>query len=157
MSKTDEIQEITPDDVAELSRLACPDWLAIVPLADDDELMTRIVGNILSADTMEEALSDQGMETASFKDMAGDTVTIHDVRRRPSDTESELGWYALMACTKAGSDEQFVATCGATNVLAQVVWLLGHDKLPAEVNIYSTPSKTNAKRSILRLRTPGSF
>ena len=157
MAKGNAVTPITEDAETQLARMACPDWLARIPLADDDDLGDRIVTDIMGRDTVDDVLNAGPAESVSFRDMAGDDVTIHDIRRRPSDTDSELGWYALMACTHPGDSEQFIATCGARNVLAQLVRLYQLDKLPITVNIYATPSKTNPKRSVLRLRAPGTF
>ena len=134
-----------------------PEWLQVFPPAESDEdVSLRIAEQIMSADSVDDVLSED-VGGVGLRDVEGQDITVHDVRLRPSDQDTPTGAYALIAFTREGSDEQEVATSGATNVMAQLVRLFQLGAFPVQVQYYETPSKSNPTNKVGRLRAAGSF
>jgi len=134
-----------------------PEWLRVFPPAETDEdVSLRIAEQIMHSESEDDVLSED-VGGVGLRDVEGVDITVHDVRLRPSDQDTPTGAYALIAFTRGGSDEQEIATSGATNVMAQLVRLYQLGAFPVQVQYYETPSKSNPLNKVGRLRAAGSF
>jgi len=156
MAKETQTTDATAVDLVKWHK-TLPDWLQELPPAEsDDNIVERIAGQILAADSVDDVLSED-VGGIGLRDLIGVDIVVHDVRLRPSDQGGPLGAYALIAFTREGDDMEQIASSGATNVIAQLVRLHQLGAFPVAVQYYETPSASNPMNKVGRLRGHGSF
>lgn len=108
---------------------------------DSDQTTVEILARILAAESVEDVLAPQA--PVALKTLQGFPLSIDSVRWMKSDFAEGAGMYALIKGARTDTGETFLATCGGTNVLAQLFVLDKLGAFPTKVKI-TTASKPTA-------------
>lgn len=111
--QTEELAVLPPAVVETFKRL-----MADIPESDPEDATTRIVAQILAAETPEELEAPWNGE--GLRELAGRLVRITEVHRLPSDLVSGVGWYLGCQAVLLETGESKFVTTGSLSILAQL-------------------------------------
>ena len=127
-----------------------------VPEATDDVDMTEVqLGRILSAKSVDEVLTPSS--APSFGETPNSVFTVHGIRRVNGGLNKELGFYLLIDATDENTGERIAYSSGATNIVAQLLWLHQHAEFPKRVKVGHSQSRANPERVTRWLIDPDKF
>ena len=138
---TTDVVEITDEQVHEIITGGEVDFTQMVQ--DPKEVQRQIAERILSADDADSVLVQT--ETTPGKDMVGVPITIKGVRwmqSRVKDRNDSLQVYALIDAVRLDDGEAVLISCGAMQVVAQLVRFKQLDALPIDCMIGTTDEPT---------------
>lgn len=96
-----------------------------------DEVIIQQIQQLFNATEVDDILEDPNKQaTLSLDDYLGMPFTIHRAKLTESDFKSGLAAYLVMWITFDGETKEYVLTCGAQTVIAQVVRANDLGKLP---------------------------
>lgn len=95
--------------------------MAVAIPSDDGSGTDDILRKILSARTWDDL--DAPWETSDVSDLAGKTLHITKVTRRPSRKRGGLGIFLVVHMTDAKTGQEHVKTTGSVSVVGQLAWL----------------------------------
>lgn len=141
------------------------DALATTQQTNPLDLVKEIIDSIPSADEdptprMAEFILSQPPERweelwaglDNVKDNAGKTVTVHAIRVRPSDFESDLKVYLICDVTWHDSGERGLLSCSSQMAMLQLLRLHAESRLPAAVEIVKKEKATRRGFHPIHLR-----
>ena len=99
---------------------------------DPEEAARAIVARLLSAENEDELFGSRGAVHA--EDVLNVPLTIRTVKWQRSSFENGASIYAVLEVVD-DNGEAFVVTCGSRNVMAVVLWLDTHGKLPTAYQV----------------------
>lgn len=103
-----------------------PTFMSHLPWAtQDDEVADRIALQVLAQDP---DADDVEVSTFSTEDLVGDTITVHDIRVRPSTFEGGWGAYILADITRStGTGRHMVWATGSKQIITKLAqqWMWG--------------------------------
>jgi hypothetical protein len=130
-----------------------PAWTTALKMVETDEDVSDQIGErIMGAETVDDVLGGVGGSLESLDDYIGKDITVYAATLRR--TNLGIGVYAVMDCGVNDDSERVVISCGASNVLRQLVRIAQLEKFPFECQPFKTASKSNANRNILWLGRP---
>jgi hypothetical protein len=107
-------------------------------IQEPEQVKIRIIENILSAQTLEEAFAPGGTRALGGPNgLVGELLTISDAHLLPSEIEGALPVYMLLECVHhtAGGEKGVVVNTGSPRVMASIVWAKDHGHLPVKVRV----------------------
>lgn len=111
-----------------------PEYQTELPwVENDDEIIDAIVGRILAADTMEEALTLN--EPTEFKELIGHRLRISGFVMRKSDLDEGPGAYAMISYDDVDSGEPGFASTGASGIVAALAVAYHKGAFPLECTV----------------------
>lgn len=141
--------ETAPQSAKVVKRNSVPDivrdfslYVQAIPEADDEDAGMQIVGRILDASSPDQ-LNALG-ELPSGEDVAGRTLVVHGLQRRPSSFDSGLGVYLVIDAADADTGESVRFGCGSTTVVAVLAKAHHEGWLPITVRITVADKATKA-------------
>lgn len=122
-------------------------------MSNGSEIAEQIIGNILEAETLEDAFAAQDTSMKNGKDVVDIDMTVKEFEFLPSDAKlaesSTLGVYARITAVNLFDGEEFTFATGAANVLT-ILWKAQQtDRLPLDCVI---KAKDTANGQLLTLR-----
>ena len=130
------------------------DWLvAKAQTTDEDQyaVMASIISEIMEATSVEEAMAEKSALHA--RDIIGIPLLVHSFEIRAGEYEdSQTGHYAALHCSRQGSDQTRVITCGAMKVLAKLCKLEQLDAFP--VAFWFTEKQSSKGYGVIDMVTP---
>lgn len=120
---------------------------------DEDQyaVMASIISEIMEATSVEEAMSEKSALHA--RDILNVPLLLHSFEiREGSYEDSQTGHYAAMHCSRLGSDQMRVITCGAMKVLAKLYKLQQLDAFP--VAFWFTSKESSKGYGVIDIVTP---
>lgn len=109
---------------------------ATVAADNAEEIQKAIIESILSADSVEEALSSSVGELESGRALVGESLTLMGVRWNQSDFVEDGGglpFYGVVEAVHRGSGEKVNFSCGATTAVAQLFRINRDNAWPIDV------------------------
>lgn len=100
---------------------------------DPGDMAEQITKRLLTAESLDDLLSPQEAEKAD--DWIGKAIEVHGGRWMRSDYDEGAPVYLLIDAVDVESGERVLITCGARNVMAQVMRMHQQGWLPAKVKI----------------------
>lgn len=133
-----------------------PAILTLLPWAvDGDDAIDDIVGNILTADSLESPRG--GSAPMSAKDCIGRFVTVHDIGMRPGEKDGAYRCYVSMDCTNPQEEDHYVINTGAPGILMFLARAYLTGSLPITVVIEEVQTSNKAHSNPLYLREVKTF
>lgn len=128
----------------------------VIPDADaGDDAQARIVGQLLTAETVEQLLTPAG--GTGLDELVGRPIVIHDARKTPSDKPDGCGWWLLLDVEDSSTGKRMIVDSGATNVVAIVAKAYSAGWLPLACKLVVTASNRDPSRHIHQLVTADAF
>lgn len=125
--------------------------LAEAGVDEETQVMDRIVGSILVAESTDEVLTPT--DPVPAVDVLGEMLTVHGISFSPSKVESSiLGYYANLHGSLASTDRTVVVNCGSTQVVAQAAWLYHNAEFPLVVCLYEVAPAKDGRSAPLALK-----
>lgn len=118
--------------------------------ADPAQVQLAIVERILSSQTVEEVFAESDVYHA--QDLVDQPLIVNGVRFNRSDFDGVLAGYALMECADPDGGPDFLVSCGAVSVMAQLYRLGQLGAFPMPLFIQRAAKPTKAGYWPLRLR-----
>lgn len=113
--------------------------IATIPSADEDPT-PRMAEFILSQPP--EKWEELWAGLPNVKSNAGQIVTVHAIRVRPSDFEGPLGVYVIADVTWKSTGERGLLSCSSQMAMLQLLRLHAQDRFPATVEIVQKAKST---------------
>lgn len=142
-------------DQATTDLVRVEDWLDLMPELQDvldetpEQTSLRIAHEILTSTSMDEAFADD--EMAEARDLVGMPLELRGVKFNRSAYSDGPGIYAVIDAVVIGTGEVTKFTCGARNVIAQLLYALKARALEG-YRVKIKESKPNAEgRTSLRM------
>ena len=122
-----------------------------IPEADDGGAYENIVMQLLQASDVDGL--NAPWDTTAAEKLAGQTLVIQSVTRRPSDFNAGLGMYLVCKGVLAKTGEAFVWSTGSVSVVAQLARAHFLDAFPvtAQLIISDTPTKNGYRPQRLQV------
>lgn len=116
------------------------DALGLFEEQDPAEVQEAILRRIMAADSPEEILAPQG--TVKAKDLLGRPIDIMGFRMQRSDLEEGPGFYAVIDAVDPFDQKPMVISCGAANVMVQLLALHKLKAFPTQAKFTEAERKT---------------
>lgn len=111
---------------------------ATVAVEDPAAVQARIIGNILSKESVDEVLAAGAAGLPSGRDLAGEPLILEAVNWNASDfheNDSSLPIYAVVSAVHAGTGERSDFSCGSTTGVAQLYKFAQLDAFPVKAAV----------------------
>lgn len=116
----------------------------------DAAVMDRIIGSILTAESMDDVLDLNTPLKAA--EVLGEQLVVRDITFTESDIEdARIPYYATLHCTRSEKNQPAVVNVGGEQVLAQALWLTSHATFPLVMRIVEVGKEKAGRSRPLRL------
>lgn len=123
-------------------------------VADNSEaIQERIIANILRAESPDEVLGDNVVE--SVQNIVGELIEVEHFDLNVSEYEDGIGYYAVMDVTIAKDGRRTTVQCGAPQVVLQLQKLEALGAMPVVCMVVELASAKSGHNAPLGLRLPG--
>lgn len=109
-----------------------------VPEATDDD-GTGIIGRILEANDVSDLMAEDGLP--SSQDLAGKTLRVFSIARRPSDNPSMTGFYLIVEAEEVSTHKEYRHSAGGEQAVAMLSKLHVLGAFPATVRYDEVTTK----------------